>query len=152
MEKSPESLGSVAHGGEDITAAFTSGERTSYVVDSSGHKFAIDIPQSIRTLTPLEQWKLSTEPATIINELDKRIQLLGNIQAIEKNKAVDKIYEEAIAYKQLRGTPEYDENKMKQYILDFAKAKADALPSMTWRESDALPMLAKEFGFRFRKI
>lgn len=147
----PELLGSIAHGGEDIKSAFVSGERRSYVVDSMDNRFLLEIPIDIRTSKPLDKLSASIGPMNYINKGDNVTLLTFNKIRSEKDAKVYEILEKGKSYQQLKGSPEYNKDKMNQIILDLNCAKAEALPTFTWRE-ELLKILGEQFGFRFKKL
>ena len=147
----PELLGSIAHGGEDIKSAFVSGERRSYVVDAMDNRFLLEIPIDIRISKPLDKLSASIEPMNYINKGDNVTLLTFNKIRPEKDAKVYEILEKGKSYQQLKGSPEYNKDKMNQIILDLNCAKADALPTFTWRE-ELLKILGEQFGFRFKKL
>ena len=144
----PELLGSIAHGGEDIKAAFVSGERRSYVVDAMDNRFLLEVPKDIRTAKPLEKLSKSVEPMNYINKGDNLTLFAFNKVRAEKDAKVYEIFEKGKKYKE---SPDYDKEKMRQIILDFHCAKADALPNFTWRE-EMLSAFSDKLGFRFKKL
>lgn len=147
----PELLGSIAHGGEDIKSAFVSGERRSYVVDAMDNRFLLEVPKDIRTSNPLDKLSASVRPMNYINKGDNVTLLTFNKIRPERDAKVYEILEKGKIYQQLKGTPEYNKDKMNQIILDLNCAKADALPNFTWRE-EMLMALAEQIGFRFKKL
>jgi hypothetical protein len=148
----PTSLTSVPHGGEDLMHSFVEGERASYVVDSLGNKFVVEPSAKILEMSPFNRMNYISEVSTGINKGDVAIVSIHKKYAAEKAAKVDKIYEEAVEYAKLKGTPQFDEAKYLQYQVDFAEAKyKERYPDLSWRE-EVLEESGKVLGFKFRKI
>jgi hypothetical protein len=148
----PTSLTSVPHGGEDLTNIFTEGERASYVVDSLGNKFVVEPSAKILEMSPWNRMNYISEVATGINKGDVATVAIHKKYAAEKAAKVDTLYEKAVEYEKLKGTPQFDEAKYLQYKVDFTEAKyKERYPNLSWRE-EFLEECGRVLGFKFRKI
>lgn len=146
----PDTLTSVAHGGEDINAAYASGERASYVVDYAGNKFLLEPSTQIRTLPILQRMQKGGSAMDILNKADVAAVEVFKINSSRSN--IDKIYDNAIKYKQLEGTKLFNETEWLTHRIKFNEAKFKlSYPDMSFRES-CLPEMGEYFGFRFSRL
>lgn len=146
----PEALPSVAHGGEDIRAVFASGERASYVVDSSGNRFLLE-PKLGSSPDNKDRLMEVLHAEHLMNQGDQASALMAEQLSAKKDPIIENIFNKAKSYSALKGTPEYNPEQMLQHKLDFLEAKVDYCPSTSWR-TEVLPKLGEMLGFRFKQI
>lgn len=148
----PTSLHPVPQGGEDLMEGFKLGEKAGYVVDSLGNKFVTEPSSQILEKGILERMQHIGTLTGEMNKADMATQMLHNMKAQEKAELVDNIYEEAIKYSKLKGTPQYNEDRWLQYKVDFAEAKYNQrYLDLSWREK-LLTEAGNIFGFRFKRV
>lgn len=146
----PEALPTVAHGGEDIRSVMASGERASYVVDSSGNKFLLE-PKPGNPVDNKERFMQVLHAEQIMNQGDQASAIVADQVSARKDVIIENIFNKVKSYSALEGTPEYNPEQMLQYRLDFLETKVDYCPSTSWR-TEVLPELGEMVGFRFKQI
>ena len=148
----PTSLHSVPQGGEDLMESYKLGEKAGYVVDSLGNKFVTEPSTKILEKGAFERMQHIGKLTGDMNKADMATQMLHNMRAQEKAELVDNIYEEAMKYSKLKGTPQYNDDRWLQYRVDFAEAKYNQrYLDLSWRE-ELLTEASNIFGFRFRRV
>lgn len=148
----PASLHAVPQGGEDLMEGFKLGERAGYVVDSLGNKFVVEPSTKVLEKGVLERMQHIGRLTGDMNKADMLTLMVHNNRATEQGKLVDSIYEEAMNYSKLKGTPQYNDERWLQYRVDFTEAKYNQrYLDLSWRE-EFLTEAGDIFGFRFKRI
>lgn len=148
----PTSLHSVPQGGEDLMQTFCTGERASYVVDSLGNKFVLEPSTKVLQMNEYDRIVSIDEFVGGLNQGDIKAQAIQSLRKNEQLKLIDNIYEEAMKYSELKGTPQYNDERWLQYRVDFTEAKYnERYPDLSWRE-ELLTEAGDIFGFRFKRV